>query len=38
MLGMVKRLLHKPGERLRTVLFNFRANESNEIGLPVFTC
>ena len=33
MLGIVKGLLHKPAERLRPVVFNFRANESNEIGI-----
>jgi hypothetical protein len=30
MLGMIEGLLHEPGERLRTLFFNFRSNKSNE--------
>src|SRR5690349_5251408 len=33
MLGMVERLLHEPGERLRTFFFNFCSNKSNEIRI-----
>ena len=33
-LGMVKRLLHEPGERLRAAIANFVANEFDESGIP----
>jgi hypothetical protein len=33
-LGMVKRLLHEPGERLRAAVANFVANEFDESGIP----
>ena len=33
MLEMIERLLHEPGKRLRSALFNLRANQSDEIGI-----
>lgn len=32
-LGVIKRLLHEPGERLWAALFYFGANEFNELSL-----
>lgn len=33
MLGMIKRLFHEPGERLRTVCADLLANEVGEVGV-----
>lgn len=33
MFGMIKRLFHEPGERLRAALLDFSLNELDELGL-----
>jgi hypothetical protein len=33
MLGMIKGLLHEPGEGLRTMIFNLVANKLNQSGI-----